>query len=321
MSLRKEIRANPAMGYLIYTRLIAPLKSYLNQKLNEHGETTINIDDIYDEEDIFRFIADTSFATIKSKHRRIKASKLPWNKVKRSRSGYMYFTCHMRSKVVEENPGISACDSARELAKLWNKATTEEKEPFEEMARKDRERYLKEREDAINEYNRHRIVKPKKSRNAWTYFMMEDKNRETVTLETKRQGKSALTIYHELWCKLSPEEQSVYEKMAEEDKIRYQKEQEEYLEQVRENRKKKMGLESDNDEDEDELIVHSDDDISEFQDNEEEEETDESSKSSTKSSKSKKPSKKASKTMNLKMEEDDEAEDEDDDEDELEIDE
>lgn len=323
MALRKEIRANPSLGYTIYTRMICPLKSYLNQKINQFPDANLKIDDIYDEEDIFRFIAETSFVSIKNKHQKYKKSKLPWNNVKRGRSGYLFFTIHMRKQITDEKPGMSVGDLAKTFSDMWKRATPAERAPFEDMARKDRERYLREREEAINEYNRHRIIKPKKPTNAWTYFMKHDTNREKVGIEAKKEGKTTLQIYHEMWKRLTPEEQSTYEKMAEQDKLRYQKELEVYHEKVLENREKKMGLNR-NKKDDDELIVPSDDDISEFQD-EEDNDSDMEEEISykgivkvKKSSHDKKSSqaKKSSKTMNLKMEEDSEEEEEEEDEDE-----
>jgi len=262
MSLRKEIRENPSMGYLLYTRLICPLKSFLNSKLLELGETNVKIDDFYDEDAIFKFISDTPFSVIKHKHMKNRRSKLPWNQVKHSISPYIIFTMEMRKKFREEDPNNkSVCQQSKVLSKMWKEATPEFKKKYEDLAKIDRDRYLKQREEVIAEYNRHRIAKPKKPTLPWILFMKNTHNRDKAGDSSKRGGVRTMVMYQELYKNLTDEERAVYIDMANKDKIRYNQEMELYLEQIRENRKNKMNLESDEDtNDDDEIIINQDDD-------------------------------------------------------------
>ena len=48
-------------------------------------------------------------------------------------------------QVKEKNPEFKMGDIAKELGAMWRALSAEEKEPYEEMARKDKERYEKEK--------------------------------------------------------------------------------------------------------------------------------------------------------------------------------
>lgn len=59
-------------------------------------------------------------------------------------TGFMAFSNATRSKVKAENPSLSVTDIAKELGARWKALTTEDKEPFEQIARDDKERYKEE---------------------------------------------------------------------------------------------------------------------------------------------------------------------------------
>ena len=56
----------------------------------------------------------------------------------------MFFSNEKRPKLKLENPGASIGDIAKKLGEQWKKMTPEQKIPFDEMAKKDKERYLEE---------------------------------------------------------------------------------------------------------------------------------------------------------------------------------
>jgi structure-specific recognition protein 1 len=294
MSLRKEIRENPAMGYILYTRLICPLKSFLNQKLIDMGETNIKIDDFYDEDEIFKFVSDNSFTAIKNKHNKNKKSKLPWNQVKKCNPAYIHFTLDMRKKMNEENPSDkSVCKQSKILGEMWRNASPEIREKYQAIADADKERYIKQRDEVIAEYNRHRIAKPKKPVLPWIFFMKNNRNRNLAGDSSKRKGVRTMVAYQELYKSLSEEEKAVYIDMANKDKARYLEERELYLEQVRQNRKNKIGLDDDtNDTDDDHIIDDPDEDIEDIETMEDNEDNEDDGK---------KVKSKKSKTLNLKM--------------------
>lgn len=54
----------------------------------------------------------------------------------------------------EETPGLSIGDVAKKLGEMWNKTSSEEKQPFEKKAAKLKEKYEKVRKDATtNEHH------------------------------------------------------------------------------------------------------------------------------------------------------------------------
>ena len=62
-------------------------------------------------------------------------------------SAYMYFTSAKRSEVKEANPDAAFGDIAKLLGKAYKELSDAEKEPYEEMARKDKARYKREMAD------------------------------------------------------------------------------------------------------------------------------------------------------------------------------
>ena len=52
-----------------------------------------------------------------------------------------------REKVVADNPGMSVIDISRTIGQQWKAMSLEEKQPYEELARLDKERYYREMEE------------------------------------------------------------------------------------------------------------------------------------------------------------------------------
>lgn len=63
---------------------------------------------------------------------------------KRPTTAYLYFTQHGREKLRKENPDLSFSDMGRGLGELWRSLSAEEKAPYYDMHKADRERYEKE---------------------------------------------------------------------------------------------------------------------------------------------------------------------------------
>ena len=56
----------------------------------------------------------------------------------------MFFSQEKRPKIMKENPGASVGDIAKKLGGLWSMMTPDQKAPYEDQAKADRERYEKE---------------------------------------------------------------------------------------------------------------------------------------------------------------------------------
>ncbi|ERN03798.1 FACT complex subunit SSRP1 [Amborella trichopoda] len=76
-----------------------------------------------------------------SKKRKQPKKKKDPNAPKRAMSGFMFFSQSERENLKKNNPGMSFTDVGRALGDKWKKMTSEEKEPFEAMARADSKRY------------------------------------------------------------------------------------------------------------------------------------------------------------------------------------
>lgn len=75
----------------------------------------------------------------------------------RAKSGYLFFCVDNRQTVVSENPGIKNTEIVTELARLWNNLKTtggDDYKKYEDLAKKDKERYEQEKTEWENNKNR-----------------------------------------------------------------------------------------------------------------------------------------------------------------------
>lgn len=82
--------------------------------------------------------------TGKSKDGEPKKKKQKKEGPKRPSSSYIYFSNAKRGQVKEKNPSLSIGDIAKELGAMWKTVSPDEKEIYENMAARDKERYERE---------------------------------------------------------------------------------------------------------------------------------------------------------------------------------
>merc|ERR1711907_857776 len=70
---------------------------------------------------------------------------------KRGRSAYILYSSKKRPEVVAANPDLKAAEIVKLLATSWKELSSEDRQPYEEMAAKDKERYLQEKETLQNQ--------------------------------------------------------------------------------------------------------------------------------------------------------------------------
>ena len=63
-------------------------------------------------------------------------------------SSWIHFGKQNRSKIKESQPDIKPKQMMRELASLWHRTSPEDRQPYEEIAKRDKERYLQEKTEA-----------------------------------------------------------------------------------------------------------------------------------------------------------------------------
>jgi len=71
------------------------------------------------------------------------------NAPKRPLSSFMFFSKAKRQEVIDNNEGLAFGEIGKELGRLWKEASATEKEEYEEMSTKDKERYKKDLESYV----------------------------------------------------------------------------------------------------------------------------------------------------------------------------
>ncbi len=76
-----------------------------------------------------------------------KAKKRDPNKPKRALTGFMFYSKQRRAEVQRESPELKFVDVGRQLGEEWKRMPKAAKQPYEDLAIKDKERY----KDAMGE--------------------------------------------------------------------------------------------------------------------------------------------------------------------------
>ena len=161
------------------------------------------------------------------------------NAPKRGKSGYLFFCSEYRNSVKEDiGDNSKATDITRELGVRWNKlksnkSRSKELRKFQNLAEKDKERYIKEKENYSipEEYIKKKEKRgPKRSKSGYLFFCAEYRN---SVKEDLGDNSKATDITRELgvrWNKIkNTNKVSKFIKLAEKDKERYIKEKETFL--------------------------------------------------------------------------------------------
>jgi len=90
----------------------------------------------------------------KRKPKKVKKAKDP-NAPKKPMSAYLMFGNTQRAKIKQENPDMKSADIMKKIAEEWKKLTSTEKEPYEHMAKRDKERF-----EAESAGNKKKAAKP-----------------------------------------------------------------------------------------------------------------------------------------------------------------
>jgi hypothetical protein len=64
---------------------------------------------------------------------------------KRALSAFFVFAASKRTEIKEANPDFGVTDISKELGRQWREMSAEDKVPFEDIAKKDKERYTREK--------------------------------------------------------------------------------------------------------------------------------------------------------------------------------
>lgn len=80
----------------------------------------------------------------KDKTKKASVSKEKKDGPKKPKNNYFYFAMEVKDRIVKANPGIKPKEIMKQTGDEWKKLTDGDKKKYNEMAAKDKERYLKE---------------------------------------------------------------------------------------------------------------------------------------------------------------------------------
>lgn len=162
----------------------------------------------------------------------------------KAKSAYLFFQDAKRAEMREANPDAKFGDISKLLGERWKALSSDEKAPYEEMARADKERYKAQMKDYTppsgdEEESKQKTKakgrapradaekkakkdknEPKRAATALSFFTKA----ERVRLKTEQPDLTAIEIKKELntrWKGLSADERAPYEDEAKKDKQRY----------------------------------------------------------------------------------------------------
>lgn len=236
MMFVKDVRAsvqteNPEMSFVDVTREVANKWGALSKKEKKPYEARAAADkERYDREvAAFREEYPDEPLTIKKKKRTPKL-KGP----KKARSAYVFYTIEARPGVSAANPDMDFGEVTKQVAADWNKLSDKAKSKYEKLAEEDKSRYEEEAKGFNEEHpevaaRKRRAKKgaPKKARSAYLYFTME--RRPQIKAENPEMEFGELTrLVAQEWSNLSDAGKRKFEKLASDDKGRYDSEMEGY---------------------------------------------------------------------------------------------
>jgi len=165
---------------------------------------------------------------------------------KKPLTAFMYFAKANRAKVKEANPEADFGTLGRLVGEAWRKLNDEQKIPYQEQSKADKERYAHEIETVdpalLNKATRKKVKanfgQPKRPLSSYMFFSRDHRaivQKENPEAKFAQVGK----ILGAKWKSMSPEDKKPYIEMNAVDKIRYEREMKAYKEKYPERMKKK----------------------------------------------------------------------------------
>lgn len=213
--------------------------AFLKENTNDE-----KIEELWMSNDIQKQVKSFCVSTSNAQHKK----KDP-NSPKRGKSAYLFFCSDNREKVKSKlGKDAKATDITRELGLRWNALKTSSKSvdkkslaSYEKAAEDDRNRYEQEKESyvpPVEDFTPKRRGKkeqngPKRAKSAYLYFCTEKRD-EVKASDPSLKATDITSRLGEMWNKLKSDknrvdELAVYEKMAKEDKTRYESEKSEKI--------------------------------------------------------------------------------------------
>jgi hypothetical protein len=222
-NIRRSTRINSKRGYKI------------NYKEIEDGK------DFSEDNDSFDQVAREDFKEkvmnkISAKPTKASKSDVKLSHPKKSLTAYTLFVKIKRQELQEKNPSATTPELMKEIGRLWKSISEKEKSWYQKMAAKDKERYKKEMDRMQKLKEKHKmsdceLKRPKKCLSSYMIFVREV--RAKVTEEYP--DMNALDVMKEVgrrWQSISAEDKNYYQALAEKDKERFKRENQQYMKEL-----------------------------------------------------------------------------------------
>lgn len=164
----------------------------------------------------------------------VRDSNKPPVRGKTSPYGFFVKMCYEEHKKKYPNENVQVTEISKKCSEKWKTMTDDEKRRFFELAQKDAERYAAEiaaygGEDAMRKRKRAKKDPNAPKRALSAFFFFSQLKRQSITAEHNdwKVGQVAQELGR-MWKALTEEEKKVYEKMAIDDKARYEVEMRDY---------------------------------------------------------------------------------------------
>jgi len=242
MSMTREFRKNPTNALKMYSQFFLPMKNFIDGQIKKLN-LEVDVDQLYTVNDAWAYFCTDSISMINRRKNRMKRKDAVDGHLKRPKSGFMCFISEKRAEYVKKNPTASITQVTTELSKIWQKLPEKEKAVYLKMFEDDKVRYQKERKEVLDKAEEEgqelKDSKPKKPLNAYLYFMKDANIKDKLKQEHQKLmasgvNKTHLQFISGRWESMTADEKAPYEKLAEEDNKRFQKEMEEYNKKVKE---------------------------------------------------------------------------------------
>ena len=178
--------------------------------------------------------------TESTKKKTVKKDK---NAPKKPLSGYVFFSIEERPNILKEDPNIGFGDISKKLSEKWKSLSENEKIPYINKSNDDKERFKTEMEkynisvsEPNEEENKNDKKKrkkknkdaPKKPLSAYLFFSMEERPKITEK-DPNLKFVDITKMVAEKWKSLNEKDKAPYVTKANNDKERFKKDMEEYV--------------------------------------------------------------------------------------------
>lgn len=155
---------------------------------------------------------------------------------KKSLTAYTLFVKIKRQELQEKDPNATTPELMKEIGRLWKSINEKEKAWYQNMASKDKDRYKREMEAMQKLKDKHKIndcdlKRPKKCLSSYMIFVREVRTKVTQDFP----DMNALDVMKEVgrrWQSINPLDKSYFQNLADKDKERFKKENQQYLKEL-----------------------------------------------------------------------------------------